>query len=99
MRNVRASVLSFLCMMSIAPGDRQPVTIGSNTNIQDSAVVGATSEFSPSVAIGDNVSIGHGAVLKGCKIGSNTLVGIGAVISEGVEVGGMLNGNRIAGLF
>eukprot|EP00798_Chlamydomonas_sp_ICE-L_P025117 gene25117-10758_t len=67
-------------------GDRQPVTIGKNCNIQDSAFIGGASEFSPPVEIGDNVSIGHGAVLKGCKIGSNALIGIGAVIAEGAEV-------------
>mmetsp|Transcript_9283 Transcript_9283/g.19842 ORF Transcript_9283/g.19842 Transcript_9283/m.19842 type:complete len:232 (-) Transcript_9283:381-1076(-) len=72
---------------AIVRGDREKVVIGKNSNIQDSAYVGAVGEFSPPVTIGDNVSVGHGAVLKGCKVGSNTLVGIGAVISEGAEVG------------
>lgn len=67
-------------------GDFQPVTVGDNSNIQDAAYVGASSEFSPPVVIGNNVSIGHGAVLKGCTIGDNVLVGINAVISENVEV-------------
>ena len=67
-------------------GDYGSVTIGKNTNIQDSAYVGATSEFSPSVFIGENVSVGHGAVLKGCTVGSNTLIGINAVVSEGAQV-------------
>ncbi|PNH08923.1 Gamma carbonic anhydrase 3, mitochondrial [Tetrabaena socialis] len=71
---------------AIVRGDFQPVTVGANSNIQDAAYVGATSEFSPPVVIGDNVSIGHGAVLKGCTIGDNVLVGINAVISENVEV-------------
>jgi carbonic anhydrase/acetyltransferase-like protein (isoleucine patch superfamily) len=62
------------------------VTIGDNTNIQDNAYVGAASEFSPPVVIGSGVSIGHGAVLKGCRIGDNVLVGISAVVSEGVQV-------------
>lgn len=67
-------------------GDYGSVTIGKNTNIQDSAYVGAVSEFSPSVFIGENVSVGHGAVLKGCTVGSNTLIGINAVVSEGAQV-------------
>ncbi len=78
-------------------GDFQPVTVGNNSNIQDAAYVGATSEFSPPVVIGDNVSVGHGAVLKGCKIGDNVLVGINAVISENVEVRRILEGH--IGLF
>lgn len=71
---------------AIIRGDFQPVTIGNNTNIQDSVYVGATSEHSPAVEIGDNVSVGHGAVLKGCTIGNNVLIGINSVVSEGCEV-------------
>lgn len=48
--------------------------------------MGAVTEFSPPVVIGNNVSVGHGAILKGCTIGDNCLIGIGAVVSEGVEV-------------
>jgi len=66
------------------------VTIGSNTNIQDSAYVGASSEYSPPVSIGDNVSVGHGAVIKGATIGDNVLIGINAIVSEGCEVRGSL---------
>lgn len=69
-----------------AAGDYQPVSIGNNTNIQDSAIVGATSEFSTPVDVGSGVSIGHGAIIKGAKLGDNVLVGINAVISEGVKV-------------
>ena len=71
---------------SMRAGDYGSVTIGKNTNIQDSAFIGACSEHSPSVFIGDNVSVGHGAVLKGCTIGSSTLIGMNAVISEGAQV-------------
>jgi carbonic anhydrase/acetyltransferase-like protein (isoleucine patch superfamily) len=56
-------------------------------NIQDNAIVGASSEYSPPVEIGDNVSIGHGVVIKGSTIGNNALIGINAVISEGAKVG------------
>lgn len=72
---------------AVVRGDYGPVTIGKFTNIQDNAIVGATSEFSPPVSIGDRVSVGHGAVLKGCSVGSHTLVGMNAVISEGAVVG------------
>ena len=72
---------------AVVRGDYGPVKIGKFANIQDNAFVGATSEFSPAVSIGDRVSVGHGAVLKGCSVGSHTLVGMNAVISEGAEVG------------
>eukprot|EP00967_Tisochrysis_lutea_P109439 scaffold170303_cov17-Tisochrysis_lutea.AAC.1 len=65
--------------------DLKGVSIGNNTNIQDSAYVGASSEYSPPVEIGNNVSIGHGAVIKGATIGDNVLIGINAVVSEGCQ--------------
>uniref|UniRef100_A0A7S0VIV4 Uncharacterized protein n=1 Tax=Polytomella parva TaxID=51329 RepID=A0A7S0VIV4_9CHLO len=71
---------------AVVRGDHRPVTIGENSNIQDNVFVGSTSEFSPETFIGRNVSIGHGAVLKGCTIGDNVLVGMNAVISEKVTV-------------
>ena len=49
--------------------------------------MGATSEFSGPVTIGDNVSVGHGAVLKGCTVGDNVLIGMNSIISEHAEVG------------
>lgn len=70
------------------------MSIGKNTNVQDAAYVGAASEFSPPVKVGDNVSIGHGAVLKGCTVGDNVLIGINAVISENVEVRGVSTGRH-----
>lgn len=70
-------------------GDHQPVVIGDNSNVQDNAFVGALSEFSGPCVVGKNVSIGHGAVLKGCTVGDNVLVGINAVISENAVVRGL----------
>lgn len=84
--NVSLGDKSSVWYNAIIRGDFQPVTIGNNTNIQDSVYVGATSEHSPAVEIGDNVSVGHGAVLKGCTIGKNVLIGINSVVSEGCEV-------------
>lgn len=63
------------------------MSIGRGVNIQDNAIVGASSEYSPPVEIGDNVSIGHGAVIKGATIGNSALIGINAVVSEGAKVG------------
>ena len=71
---------------AVVRGDVQPVRIGSNTNIQDLAMVHVTTDRFP-CSIGDNVTVGHGAVLHGCQIAGEALIGMGAVLLDGVEVG------------
>ena len=63
----------------------QDVTIGRDTHVQDNAVI-HVSEGHP-VHIGDGVSIGHGAIVHGCTVGDNSLVGMGAIILDGAVVG------------
>jgi gamma-carbonic anhydrase len=71
---------------SVVRGDVNLVRIGSNTNIQDGAVVHCTYEkFSTS--IGENVSIGHLAIVHGCEIQDNCLIGMGSVIMDGAVIG------------
>lgn len=67
-------------------GDVNYIRIGKRTNIQDGSVLHVTREKYPLI-IGNNVSIGHGAILHGCKIGNNVLIGIGAVVLDGVTIG------------
>ena len=66
-------------------GDRAPITIGKKSNIQDNCVVHV--EPSHPVVIGENVTIGHSAVIHGCTIGDNTLIGMGAILMNGCKVG------------
>src|ERR687893_1272122 len=66
-----------------ADGDR--IDIGSGSNIQDGSVVHADPGFP--VTIGAGVSVGHRAVLHGCTIGDDVLVGMGAVVLNGARVG------------
>lgn len=66
-------------------GDNERIVIGAGTNVQDGAIVHADPGF-PTV-IGDSVSIGHMAMLHGCRIGSATLVGIQAVVLNGAVIG------------
>lgn len=70
---------------AVLRGDLQPITVGDNSNVQDNAVihVGANT---PAV-IGDNVTIGHGAIVHGAAIGNNVLVGMGATVLDGAVVG------------
>ena len=66
-------------------GDRAPVTIGRGSNIQDNCVVHV--EPSHPVVIGENVTVGHSAVIHGCRIGDNSLIGMGAILMNGCEIG------------
>ena len=70
---------------AVVRGERDSVTIGEGSNVQDNCVVHVDAGFG--VHIGRYVSIGHGAVIHGCSIGDNTLVGMGAVILNGARIG------------
>lgn len=61
------------------------VTIGEGSNVQDNVVI-HVGEHHPT-AIGSYVSIGHGAIVHGCTIGDNTLIGMGAIILNGAKIG------------
>jgi carbonic anhydrase/acetyltransferase-like protein (isoleucine patch superfamily) len=70
---------------AVIRADGSPITIGRNTNVQDMCVV-HTDPGMP-LEVGDDVTIGHGAVVHCKKIGSNCVIGMGAVLLEGVEIG------------
>jgi carbonic anhydrase/acetyltransferase-like protein (isoleucine patch superfamily) len=73
---------SSLWFCTVVRGDVMPITIGKNTNIQDGTVVHGTYQ-KHDVKIGDGVSIGHSAMIHGCTIGNNVLVGMQATILDG----------------
>ncbi len=66
-------------------GDIESITIGDNTNIQDNVVIHVDVNYK--TTIGDNVTVGHSAVLHGCTIGNNTVIGMGAIILNGAKIG------------
>ena len=66
-------------------GDDNFISIGENTNIQDNCTIHITKEL-PTI-IGDNVTIGHGAIVHACKVGNNVLIGMGVIVLDGVEIG------------
>jgi len=70
---------------AVIRGDAEQITIGSNSNIQDGAVVHAD-HGSPTV-IGSNVTIGHQATVHGCTVGDNALIGINAVVLNNAVIG------------
>ena len=66
-------------------GDMNSVTIGKGSNVQDNCVIHTDS--TRGAVIGDNVTVGHGAILHSCTIGNNTTVGMGAIVLDGAKVG------------
>ena len=70
---------------TVIRADEQSIIIGENTNIQDGCVVHVGNDI-PTV-IGKNVTIGHKALIHGCTIGNNTLIGMGSIVLDGAKVG------------
>ena len=70
---------------AVLRGDRAPITIGAGTNIQDNCVVHV--DYDHPVTVGENVTVGHGAILHGCTVGDNTLIGMGAIVLTGARIG------------
>ena len=66
-------------------GATATITVGARTNLPDGVVVHADPGFP--VTVGDGVSVGHRAVLHGCVIGDDVLVGMGAVVLNGARIG------------
>jgi len=71
---------------AVIRGDVNSITIGDNTNIQDGAVIHCTYQKAKTV-IGSNVSIAHNAVVHGCTIEDNVLIGMGAIVMDGAVIG------------
>ncbi len=69
----------------VARGDIETITIGARTNVQENCVLHTDKGFP--LRIGDNVTIGHGAIVHGCTIGDNSLIGMGATVLNGAVIG------------
>jgi carbonic anhydrase/acetyltransferase-like protein (isoleucine patch superfamily) len=66
-------------------GDRASIHIGKGSNVQDNCVI-HVGKGQP-VTIGENVTIGHSAVVHGCTVGDNTLIGMGTILMNGAFIG------------
>jgi carbonic anhydrase/acetyltransferase-like protein (isoleucine patch superfamily) len=71
---------------AVIRGDVNSISIGNKVNIQDGAVVHCTYQKHATV-IGNNVSVGHNAIVHGCTIEDNVLVGMGAIIMDNCYIG------------
>lgn len=70
---------------AVLRGDNEPITIGEGSNVQDGAVLHADPGYP--LTLKKNVTVGHLAMLHGCEVGENSLVGIGAVVLNGAKIG------------
>ena len=71
---------------SVIRGDVHQIRLGARTNIQDGSLLHVTYQ-KWALEIGDNVTVGHGAILHGCTISSSCLIGMGARVLDGARVG------------
>jgi carbonic anhydrase/acetyltransferase-like protein (isoleucine patch superfamily) len=71
---------------AVVRGDVERIRIGVRSNIQDQSTIHVTQDRHPAV-IGDEVTVGHRAVVHGCTVEDRALIGIGAIVLDGAEVG------------
>ena len=70
---------------AVIRGDENPIVIGRGSNIQDNCVVHVDADNE--TVIGENVTLGHGAVVHGAKLGDDVLVGMNATVLSGAVIG------------
>ncbi|WP_105382351.1 gamma carbonic anhydrase family protein [Neorhizobium alkalisoli] len=70
---------------SVLRGDNEPILIGAGSNIQEGVMIHTDPRYP--VRIGEGCTIGHHAIIHGCIIGENSLVGMGATILNGARIG------------
>ena len=70
---------------AVIRGDRGPIIIGKNSNVQDNCVIHCSDTLT--TALGDYVSVGHGAIIHGCQIGENVIIGMNATILNDAIIG------------
>ena len=83
--NVRLESNASVWWQAVLRGDNELITVGEGSNIQDGCVLHADPGFP--LIIGKDVTVGHMAMLHGCVIGANSLIGIGAVVLNGARIG------------
>jgi carbonic anhydrase/acetyltransferase-like protein (isoleucine patch superfamily) len=70
---------------AVLRGDNEPIAIGARTNVQEHTVMHTDMGFP--LTVGEGCTIGHRAMLHGCTIGENSLVGMGAIVLNGARIG------------
>ena len=84
--DVQIGAESSVWMNAVVRGDVNSIRIGQRTNVQDGTVIHVMHHTHPT-AVGDDVTIGHGAIVHGCTVGNRVLLGMGAILLNGSIVG------------
>lgn len=71
---------------AVVRGDVHYIRMGNKVNVQDGAIIHCTYQKNPT-NIGNNVSIGHNAIVHGCTVQDNVLIGMGAIVMDRCEIG------------
>jgi len=71
---------------SVLRGDVERIRIGERTNIQDQATLHVTADRFPTL-LGNEITVGHRAVVHGCRVADGAMIGIGSIVLDGAEVG------------
>lgn len=71
---------------AVVRGDVNSIRMGNKVNIQDGAVIHCTFEKTKTV-LGNNVSVGHNAIVHGCTVHDNVLIGMGSIVMDNCEIG------------
>jgi carbonic anhydrase/acetyltransferase-like protein (isoleucine patch superfamily) len=83
--NVRLGLDVGIWFCAVLRGDNEPIEVGDRTNVQEGAMLHTDPGFP--LRIGADCTIGHQAIVHGCTIGTNSLVGMGATVLNGARIG------------
>jgi carbonic anhydrase/acetyltransferase-like protein (isoleucine patch superfamily) len=78
---------SSIWLNAVVRGDVNSIRIGARSNLQDGVVVHVNRDPSHPTIVGDDVTVGHGAILHGCTIEDRCLIGMGAILLNGCRIG------------
>jgi carbonic anhydrase/acetyltransferase-like protein (isoleucine patch superfamily) len=83
-KNVEIDEKSSVWFNAVLRGDIEPIKIGKSSNVQDNCVLHSSADHP--LEVGDFVSVGHSAVLHGCKVEENSLIGMNATVLNGAVI-------------
>lgn len=83
--NVVIGEMASVWFAAVIRGDNEPIVIGSGSNVQDGCVFHVDPGFP--LTLGENVTVGHQAILHGCSVGDGSLIGMGATVLNGARIG------------
>jgi carbonic anhydrase/acetyltransferase-like protein (isoleucine patch superfamily) len=70
---------------AVIRGDNEQITIGAGSNVQEHTMMHTDPGFP--LTVGENCTVGHRAILHGCAVGDNSLIGMGAIVLNGAKIG------------